>query len=138
MERELFRTAIDEVNRLIREQDKAKKKAENKKKAQKNVKNQPEKVLFANPETVNRFLTWLNSEDVQLFIDDGEVVTFCDRILADEEIHNLCTTILNAQNLAALTQKRWKYKLSGQSATELIETLEDAIFSHPMFLQESA
>lgn len=132
VERELFRTAIDEVNRLIREQDRAKKKA------QKNVKNQPEKVLFANPETINRFLTWLNTEDVQLFTDDGEVVTFCDRILADEEIHYLCTTLLNAQNLAALTQKRWKYKLSGQSATELIETLEDAIFSHPMFLQESA
>ena len=132
VERGLFRTAIDEVNRLIREQDRAKKKA------QKNVKNQPEKVLFANPETINRFLTWLNTEDVQLFTDDGEVVTFYDRILADEQIHYLCTTLLNAQNLAALTQKRWKYKLSGQSATELIETLEDAIFSHPMFLQESA
>ncbi|MBD2778106.1 hypothetical protein [Iningainema tapete] len=54
-----------------------------------------------------------------------------------EEIHHLCTTILNAQNLAALTQKRWKYKLSSQSAQQLIETLEDAIFAHPMFLQES-
>lgn len=126
-----FRTAIDEVNRLIREQEKAKKKQ------RKNTPNQQDKVLFASPATVNRFLTWLNTEDVQLFTDDGEVVTFCDRILVDEEIHHLCTTILNAQNLAALTQKRWKYKLTGQSAQQLIETLEDAIFAHPMFLQES-
>ncbi|MBR8836622.1 MAG: hypothetical protein DSM106950_22045 [Stigonema ocellatum SAG 48.90 = DSM 106950] len=133
VERERFRDAIGEMNRLVKKQEEADRKAARNAEA---ARSQAEK-LAAHQAVVQRFLSWLNSGDVQLFVLDGGVISFCSFILNDKEVHELCTTILKSHNLGSIGQKRWKCNYQeGKTIAETVEELEDCIFAHPMFFNE--
>ncbi len=129
--------AVKQVENLLREVDKAEAKRKNaelldlqKKQAIANKSN------FISPKNsaVTRLLEWLNKEDLDLFVVTKDIVSYNPKILKDAAVHEICSLILESKSLGAPNQKRWKVQGNiREQANNLIEDLEDAIYSHPLF-----
>jgi|GEM_PF-3693815 len=135
--REDYLDAIKQVQNLLRESDKVEAKKNNvqfldfqKRQAIADK----SKSLSPNNPGVTRLLQWLNEEDLDLFVVTKDVVSYNPKILKDDALHQICSLILESKSLGAPNQKRWKVQGNiRQQVNNLIEDLEDAIYSHPLF-----
>ena len=135
--REDYLDAVKQVENLLREYEKAEAKKNNaqlldlqKKQA---ISNKSKSISPKNS-AVTRLLEWLNKEDLDLFVVTKDIVSYNPKILKDAAVHEICSLILESKSLGAPNQKRWKVQGNiREQANNLIEDLEDAIYSHPLF-----